>query len=61
MNASSEKSELQLPTDRLGWGEGQVAYNLLGGEEFLVSEGGIVLSLPPWSGVWLSTSQIGLL
>jgi cyclomaltodextrinase len=61
MNASSEKADQQLPTDRLGWGEGQVVTDLLGGEEFLVSEGSILLSLPPWSGVWLSTSQIGLL
>ncbi|MGW8251985.1 MAG: alpha-amylase family glycosyl hydrolase, partial [Anaerolineales bacterium] len=61
MNTKSTKAELKLPAEQLGWEEGQAVIDLLGEGEYIVSEGSLMLSLLPWSGVWLTANQIGLL
>lgn len=61
LNASSTRRNLRLPVQDVQWQEGRVIQNLLDRREYRVSEGVLRISLPPWSGAWLSDRHIGLL
>ena len=53
MNASASKRHLRLPVNSLGWPDGRILCNLLGSEEYIVSGDELVVTLQPWSGVWI--------
>jgi hypothetical protein len=52
-NANQNRSQLQLPIEKLGWHDGQIVHNLLDSREFIVSGGKISLVIPPKSGLIL--------
>jgi len=52
-NANQNRSQLQLPIEKLGWHDGQIVHNLLDSGEFIVSGGKISLVIPPKSGLIL--------
>jgi glycosidase len=54
LNASPSERQLSLPVADLGWQDGQVLHNLLGTDEYIVSQGAILVVLPPWSGAYIS-------
>ena len=53
LNASAAQRHLRLPVKELGWKDGLILHNLLGFEEYIVSGDNLVVSVPPWSGVWV--------
>lgn len=53
LNASPTRRYLQLPVSGLGWSDGRIVQNLLGGEEYLVSGETVAISLAPWGGSWV--------
>jgi cyclomaltodextrinase len=53
LNASAAQRHLRLPVKELGWKDGLILHNLLGFEEYIVSGDNLVVSVPPWSGVWI--------
>lgn len=54
MNASDSNVELNIPASGLSWEDGQVLCDLISEREFSVSNRKVVVSLPSWSGVWLT-------
>lgn len=55
MNASPTLRHLRLPVANLGWRDGQILHNRLGREEYLVSGDHLLVTLFPWSGVWIGS------
>jgi glycosidase len=55
LNASPTRRHLRLPTAGLGWEDGRILRNLLGKEEYIVSGEDVAISLPPWSGAWVTS------
>lgn len=53
MNAGPEAQALRLPAAELGFEEGQVLRNWLGGEEYRISGGYLAETLPAWGGAWI--------
>jgi cyclomaltodextrinase / maltogenic alpha-amylase / neopullulanase len=53
LNASAAQRHLRLPIKELGWRDGLILHNLLGFEEYIVSGESLVVSVPPWGGVWI--------
>jgi len=53
INASAAHRHFDLSIDSLGWKENQKLHNLLGWEEYSVSNNSLLVSLPPWSAIWL--------
>jgi cyclomaltodextrinase len=53
LNASAAQRHLRLPVKQLGWKDGLILHNLLGFEEYIVSGDNLVVSVPPWGGVWV--------
>jgi cyclomaltodextrinase len=53
MNISADKQFVNIPVERLTWGNGRVVHNLFNYQEYLVSEGNIQIELLPWSGLWI--------
>jgi cyclomaltodextrinase len=53
LNASAAQRHLRLPVKELGWRDGLILHNLLGFEEYIVSGDNLVVSVPPWSGIWI--------
>jgi len=53
INASASKRHLRLPVNSLGWADGRIMGSLLGTEEYIVSGDELVITLQPWSGVWV--------
>ncbi len=53
INAGSVQRHIRLSVGGLGWADGRILHNLLGREEYLVSGDRVLVTLPPWSGVWL--------
>jgi len=54
INASGIRRHLRLPAAQLGWEDGRILRNLLGGEEFIVSGDTVLVSLPPWGGAYIT-------
>lgn len=54
INASSSRRHLRLPVHELKWDNGRILRNLVGQEEYTVSDQTVAVRLPPWSGVWLA-------
>jgi hypothetical protein len=52
-NFSPTTRHLRVPTSELGWADGRILRNLLGQEEYIVSGNNVLISLPPWGGVWV--------
>ena len=53
INASDSVRHLRLPVSSLGWPDGRILSSLLGTEEYIVSGDELVITLQPWSGVWV--------
>jgi cyclomaltodextrinase len=53
LNASAAQRHLRLTIKELGWRDGLILHNLFGFEEYIVSGDSLVVSVPPWSGVWI--------
>jgi len=53
LNASQRKHHIRLNVSELGWPDGQVLRDLLGGERYAVQEGCVELGLPALTGLWL--------
>jgi len=53
MNASSARRHIRMQVGSLGWEDGRILHNLLGEGEYLVSGDTVLITLPPWSGVWV--------
>ncbi len=53
LNASSSHRTYHLDHHKTGWKAGDVVRNLLGVEEFAVTSEGVLLSLSPWSTMWI--------
>ena len=53
LNASAVRRHLRLPVKDLGWRDGLILHNLLGFEEYIVSGDWLVVSVPPWGGIWI--------
>jgi len=54
LNTTPSERNLSLPVADLGWVDGQEMHNLLGKGEYIVSEGVIGVTLPPWTGAYIS-------
>ncbi|MFU8774056.1 MAG: alpha-amylase family glycosyl hydrolase, partial [Anaerolineales bacterium] len=54
INASSTRRHVRFNVLDLNWGDGRIVRNLLGKEEYIVSEGSLAVSLPPWGGLWVA-------
>ena len=54
MNASATQRNLRLSVPMLGWSDGQILHNRLGREEYILSDDSLVVTLPPWGGVWIA-------
>ncbi|MBE0409529.1 MAG: glycoside hydrolase family 13 protein [Anaerolineales bacterium] len=54
INASSTRRHVRFNVLDLNWGDGRIVRNLLGKEEYIVSEGRLAVSLPPWGGLWVA-------
>ncbi len=52
-NASSTRRQYRLVVDHLAWQDGRIVRDLIGGEEMIVAENEINLTLQPWSGMWV--------
>jgi glycosidase len=53
MNASPTPRHLRIPVEGLGWQDGMILRNLLGREEYIISGKSVLITLSPWSGVWV--------
>jgi len=53
LNASSSRRHLYLPVADLGWRDGHIVRDLLNHKEYLVSGDQLILTLQPWTGVWV--------
>jgi len=53
MNGSPSRRHLRLPVGDM-WSDGRIVRDLLWGEEYIVSGDQLVLTLQPWSGVWIA-------
>lgn len=55
MNASPNQQHFCVSAQSIQWPDGKIAYNLLQpGVEYLVEQGCIKITLPAWSGTWIS-------
>jgi hypothetical protein len=53
INASPTNRVMHLPVSALNWSDEQIVRNILGKEEYKVSENKIEVHLPAWGGIWL--------
>ncbi len=53
MNASSTHRHVRLENVKTGWKTGTILHNLLGVEEYPVTAEGVLISLSPWSTMWV--------
>lgn len=53
LNASSTRRHYRLEVDQLGWQDGRIVRDLIAGEEMIVAGDELILTLQPWSGVWV--------
>jgi cyclomaltodextrinase / maltogenic alpha-amylase / neopullulanase len=53
LNASAAQRHVRLPVKQLGWKDGLILHNLLGFEVYIVSGDNLVVSVPPWGGIWV--------
>ncbi len=53
INASASKRHLRLSVKSLGWADGRILRSLLESGEYIVSGDQMVVTLQPWSGVWI--------
>jgi cyclomaltodextrinase / maltogenic alpha-amylase / neopullulanase len=54
INASATRRHVRLQVQDLGWRDGQIVRNLLGKEEYIISEDNIAISVPAWGGLWIA-------
>ena len=54
MNASPSPRPLRLPVVEIGWENGRILRNLLGIGEYIVTRGAVQVTLPPWSGAYIT-------
>jgi cyclomaltodextrinase / maltogenic alpha-amylase / neopullulanase len=54
INASATRRHVRLQVQDLGWVDGRIVRNLLGKEEYIISEDNIAISIPAWGGVWIA-------
>jgi glycosidase len=52
-NGSSSRRQIHLPVGKLGWKDGAVIRNLIDSKEVVVSDGSLLVSIAPVSGMWL--------
>lgn len=53
INSSSNRRQLHLPVEKLGWKDGTIVHNLLDSNEMTVSAGSLLVTIPPLSGMWV--------
>lgn len=53
LNAGPTQRHLRFSVKGLGWEDGRIVRNLLGQQEYIVSGDSLLVSLQPWSGVWI--------
>ncbi len=54
LNASPSRRHLRLPVKALGWRDGRIVSDLLGREEYIVSGDELIITIQPWSGLWIT-------
>jgi hypothetical protein len=54
LNTGDTRQDFHLPVEKLGWKGGQIVRDELSGEDFIVSDSGLDLSIDPWKGYWLA-------
>jgi cyclomaltodextrinase / maltogenic alpha-amylase / neopullulanase len=54
VNASATRRNVRLQVQDLGWGDGRIVHNLLGKEEYIISEDNLAVSIPAWGGMWIA-------
>jgi cyclomaltodextrinase / maltogenic alpha-amylase / neopullulanase len=55
LNTSSTRRVLRLPVAALGWKDGRIVRDLMGADEFIVTGETLSVTVPPWSGFWLTS------
>ena len=53
LNAGATQRHIRFSIKALGWEDGRIVRNLLGQQEYIVSGDSLLVSLAPWSGVWI--------
>jgi hypothetical protein len=53
LNAGSTLRHIRFSIKGLGWEDGRIVRNLLGQQEYIVSGESLLVSLQPWSGIWV--------
>lgn len=53
INAGASRRHVRLPVEKLGWKDGRIVESLLSREEFIVSGNELVITIQPWSGLWI--------
>ena len=53
LNASDSHRYLRLPVETLAWRDGRIVHDLLGREEYIISDDELVVRLDPWSSLWI--------
>lgn len=53
INASDSRRYLKLPVSSLNWVDGRIVSDLLDAKEYIVSEDELVVTLQPWSAIWV--------
>ena len=53
LNGGPTQRHIRFSIKGLGWEDGRIVRNLLGQQEYIVSGDSLLVSLPPWGGVWI--------
>lgn len=53
LNASGRSRRIEIPCESMGWQEGHLVHGLLDHQNYIVSGGKILLTIPAWNGTWI--------
>jgi len=54
LNAGATQRHLHIPVEKMGWRDGRIVESLLSREEFIVSGDELIITVQPWSGLWIA-------
>ncbi|MBN2501586.1 MAG: hypothetical protein JXB38_12465, partial [Anaerolineales bacterium] len=57
LNASDRILQVNISTASLEWEDGKLVDDLLGHGRYRVTEGGLTLTLPAWTGRWIGAAD----